>query len=94
MTRSAVGRFLLGTVLAGLVVGIGGFFALRSVAINESENNTKERVEVLGKLVEGGLSNGILRRDPRAEQRLDDVIVTRVLGGAITRVKLWSPNEE
>jgi len=91
-TRSAVGRFLLGTVLAGLVVGIGGFFALRSVAINESENNTKERVEVLGKLVEGELSNGILRRDPRAEQRLDDVIVARVLGGAITRVKLWSPN--
>ena len=44
-TRSAVGRFLLGTMLAILVVGIGGFFALRSVAINESERNTQERIQ-------------------------------------------------
>jgi signal transduction histidine kinase len=86
----AVGRFLLGTVAAIAVVGVGGYFALRSVAISESEKATKERVDVLGKLVEGDLRDGILRRDPAALQRLDDTIVTRVLSDSIVRVKLWS----
>jgi two-component system, NarL family, sensor kinase len=86
----AVGRFLLGTMAAILVVGIGGFFALRSVAIDESERATQERVEDLGKLVEGDLRDGILRRDPEAIASLDDTIASRVLSGSIVRVKLWA----
>jgi two-component system, NarL family, sensor kinase len=87
--HGAVGRFLLGTVAAIIVVGVGGFFALRDVAINESERATQERVEVLGRLVEADLSDGILRRDPEAIARLDDTVQARVLSGAIVRVKLW-----
>jgi two-component system NarL family sensor kinase len=90
--HGAVGRFLLGTVLAIVVVSVGGFFALRSVAINESERATRERVEVLGKLVEGDLRDGILRRDQGAIDRLDDTVVSRVLTNSIVRVKLWAPN--
>jgi two-component system NarL family sensor kinase len=86
----AVGRFLLGTLAAIAVVGVGGFFALRSVAINESERATRERVEVLGRLVEADLSDGILRRDPEAIAQLDETVQSRVLSGAIVRVKLWT----
>jgi two-component system, NarL family, sensor kinase len=72
-----------------VVVGVGGFFALRSIAIDESERATAERVEDLGKLVEGDLEDGILRRDPEAIARLDESVQARVLSGAIVRVKLW-----
>jgi two-component system, NarL family, sensor kinase len=91
-TGGAVGRFLLGTVAAIVVVAVGGFFALRSVAIDESERATQERVEVLGKLVEGDLSDGILRRDPEAIAQLDETVLSRVLSGSIVRVKLWTGN--
>jgi two-component system, NarL family, sensor kinase len=86
----AVGRFLLGTLLAILVVGVGGFFALRSVAINEAERATRDRAEVLGKLVESDLRDGVLRGDSNDLALLDDAVVTRVLDDSIVRVKVWS----
>src|SRR5687767_11006892 len=86
----AVGRFLLGTLLAILVVGVGGFYALRSVAINEAERATRDRAEVLGKLVESDLRDGVLRGDSNDLALLDDAVVTRVLDDSIVRVKVWS----
>src|SRR5919112_6420830 len=86
----AVGRFLLGMLAASLVVGVGGFFALRAVAIDESERATRERVEDLGKVVEADLRDGILRRDPDAIALLDETVLARVVSGSIVRVKLWA----
>ena len=49
---SSVTRFLLGSLAAIAVILIGGFFALRGVATEEAERDTRERVEIEGKLVE------------------------------------------
>jgi two-component system, NarL family, sensor kinase len=64
---AAVVRFLLGSLLAMAIIAVGGFFALRSVAIREAERDTEQKVELQGALVEAaGLSDGILRGDPAA----------------------------
>jgi signal transduction histidine kinase len=87
---SAVARFMLGSLAAIAVVVVGGFFALRSVATNEAVRNTKSQAQTLGRLVQAaGLSDGVLRRDPRALRRLDDVVQGQVLSDSVIRVKLW-----
>jgi two-component system NarL family sensor kinase len=88
---TAVGRFMLGSLLAVAVVVVGGYFALRSVATHEAERATRERVRIEGKLVAAaGLSDGILRRTPAAIARLDDVVLGQILDSSVVRVKLWS----
>jgi signal transduction histidine kinase len=88
---AAVARFMLGSLAAIAVVVVGGFFALRSVAIREAERDTRGRVELQGAVVESaGLSDGILRRDPAAIAKLDDVVAARLLSPSVVRVKLWS----
>ncbi len=87
---SAVGRFMLGSLVAIAVVVVGGFFALRSVTIDEARRGSRERVEAEGHLVEAaGLTDGVLRGDRAALRRLDDVVVANVLAGSIVRVKVW-----
>ncbi|HEY4895184.1 MAG TPA: hypothetical protein VII01_03765 [Solirubrobacteraceae bacterium] len=88
---SAVGRFMLGSLAAIAVVVVGGFFALRSITIEEARRDSRERVEAEGHLVEAaGLTDGVLRGDRAALTRLDDVVVGQVLAGSIVRVKVWS----
>src|SRR4051794_4147072 len=87
----AVVRFLLGTLAAIVVVVVGGFFALRSVTIKEAERNTRDQVQAQGRLVEsGGLTDGVLRGDARALERLDNLVLGQVLSPSIVRVKVWS----
>lgn len=90
--RLAVARFVVGSLIALAVVAVGGYFAIRSVAINEAERQTRERVVVEGRLVAIGLTEGVLRGDRKALERLDDLVVGQVLGGSVVRVKIWSPD--
>jgi two-component system, NarL family, sensor kinase len=88
---SAVARFTLASLVAAAVVIVGGFFALRQVAIDEAERDTRDRVRAEARLVEAaGLRDGILRGDAAAVQRLDDLVLGQVVGGSVVRVKLWS----
>ncbi|HET6548972.1 MAG TPA: ATP-binding protein [Solirubrobacter sp.] len=88
---TAVGRFMLGSLAAIAVIMVGGFFALRSVAIDEAERDTRERVQVDARLVEAAaLTDGVLKGDPKALRRLDDVVQSRLLGESVVRVKLWA----
>lgn len=90
-TTSAVLRFLAGSLAAIAVVVVGGYFALRSITIDEAERATRERVVVDGRLVQAaGLDDGVLRGDARSLARLDDVVQGQVLSGSVVRVKLWS----
>jgi two-component system, NarL family, sensor kinase len=89
--RAAVGRFTLGSLVAIGVIVLGGFLALRGVALSEAENGTRDRVRADGQLVEAaGLRDGILHSRPRALRQLDQLVLARILGGPIVRVKLWS----
>jgi signal transduction histidine kinase len=82
---------MVGSLVAIAVVVVGGFFALRSITIDEARRDSRERVEAEGHLVEAaGLSDGVLRGDRAALTRLDDVVVGQVLAGSIVRVKVWS----
>src|SRR3954468_8019189 len=90
-TTAAVARFVAGTLVAIAVVVVGGFFALKSVTTREAERNTRDQVQTQGRLVEAsGLTDGVLRGDRRALERLDDVVLGQVLSPSIVRVKIWS----
>lgn len=90
-TAGAIVRFLAGSVAAILVVVVGAFFVLRHVAIDEAQRDTREQVQLEGRLVEAaGLQDGVVRGDPAALARLDDLVAGRVLSDSVVRVKLWT----
>ena len=87
---SAVARFMVGSLVAIAIVVVGGFFAIRSIAVDEARRDTAERVQSLGQLVEAaGLSDGVHRGDAEALAQLDDLVLGTVLSGSIVRVKVW-----
>jgi two-component system, NarL family, sensor kinase len=86
-----VARFVVGSLLAVAVVVVGGFFALRSITVEEAEEDTREQVRLQGALVEAaGLSDGVLSGRPAALARLDSLVIGRVLDESLMRVKIWS----
>src|SRR5215218_55905 len=88
---AAVGRFVLGSLVAIAVVLVGGFFAVWPIAIDEAARGTRDLVVVDGQLLESaGIGDGVLRGDPDALAALDEVVVSRILTSSIVRVKLWS----
>jgi two-component system NarL family sensor kinase len=88
---TAVARFMVGSLLAIAVIVVGGFFALRGVAIKEAERDTKDRVRQEGRLVEtSGLRDSIVHEDPAALRQLDDLVEGQIKEGSIVRVKLWT----
>src|SRR4051812_33556393 len=86
----AVSRFVLGSLAAIAVIAIGSYFALRSVAIDEAERDTRERVLIEGRLVQTALSDGVLTGDPKALARVGDIVESQILGESVVRVKLWT----
>jgi two-component system NarL family sensor kinase len=88
--RSVLVRFALGSAAAIAVVVVGGYFALRSVATDEAERDTRTRVLETGQLVESSLPQCLLTGKPSAISAVDDVVVARVLSSSIVRVKIWS----
>ncbi len=88
---AAVARFMLGSLVAIAVIGAGGFFALRNVAVDEAERFTHERVRSAGRIVEAsGLRDSIVRRDQAAIDQLDELVQGQILDDTILRVKLWT----
>ena len=88
--RSVLLRFALGSAAAIAVAVVGGYFALRSVAIDEAKRETRTKVQEAGQLVEATLGEGLLAGKPAAVGAVDDVVVARVLSNSIVRVKIWS----
>jgi len=89
--RSVIVRFVAGTLVASAVVVVGGYFALRAVAIDEAKRQTRIRVKEEANLVEASVRDALLTERGKAVQRVDDVVVGRVLSKTIVRVKIWSP---
>jgi two-component system, NarL family, sensor kinase len=91
-TRSVLGRFAVGTLAALVVALVGGYFVLRSVAIDEAKRQTRTRVQETAQLVEAAVGDGLVSGRPHAVRAVDDVVVGRVLSNSIVRVKIWSPD--
>ena len=89
--RTMLLRFALGSAVAIAVAVVGGYFALRSVAIDEAKRETRMKVEESGQLVEASLGDGLLTGKPAELNAIDDLVVSRVLSSSIVRVKIWSP---
>jgi signal transduction histidine kinase len=89
--RWLIARFAAGTLVAIAVAVVGGYFALRAVAIDQAKRQTHTRVQDVGNLVEARVSDGLLKGRAKAVRAVDDVVIGRVLGKEIVRVKIWSP---
>ncbi|MEA2129445.1 MAG: two-component system, NarL family, sensor kinase [Solirubrobacteraceae bacterium] len=88
---SAVARFMLGSLLAIAVVVVGGFLALRSVAVKEAVRDTSVRVESEGRLVQtAAVDDALLHSNAASVAKLDEVVRGQVLDGSIVRVKIWA----
>jgi two-component system, NarL family, sensor kinase len=90
-TRSVIVRFAIGTLVAIAVAIGGGYFVLRTVAIDQAKEQTRTRVNLEAKLVETEVHDGLLRGRAKAVRAVDDAVVGRVLSNSIVRVKIWSP---
>jgi signal transduction histidine kinase len=88
--RSVIVRFAAGTLAAIAVAVVGGYFVLRSVAIDEAKRQTRTRVQETANLVEATVGDGLLAGRTRAVRSVDDVVVGRILSNSIVRVKIWS----
>jgi two-component system, NarL family, sensor kinase len=89
--RSLIVRFAAGTLVAIAIAVVGGYFALRAVAIDQAKRQTRIQVKDEAQLVEAAVSDGLLKGRGRAVRAVDDVVVARVLSDSIVRVKIWSP---
>jgi signal transduction histidine kinase len=90
-SRSVIVRFATGTLVALAVAVVGGYFVLRSVAIDEAKRQTRTRVLEDANLVDERVTDGLLHGQAKAVRAVDDVVVGRVLSKSIVRVKIWSP---
>jgi two-component system, NarL family, sensor kinase len=89
--RAALSWFVVGNVIAFAVVMVGGFFVLRSIAIDEATRDTRDRVLSEGRLAEAvGLTDGLLRGDPASIRQMDALVKGEVLSDSIVRVKVWA----
>jgi two-component system, NarL family, sensor kinase len=88
--RSVLLRFALGSAAAIAVAVIGGYFVLRSVAIDEAKRETRATVQQAGQLVEAEVSDGLLTGKRASRLAVDNVVVAQVLSSSIVRVKIWS----
>ncbi len=72
--RSVLLRFALGSAAAIAVAVVGGYFALRSVAIDEAKRETRTKVQEAAQLVESSLDDGLVAGEPSARETIDDVV--------------------
>ena len=73
--RSVILRFTAGTLAAIVVAGVGGYFVLRSVAIDEAKRQTRTRVQEAAQLVESTVSDELVAGRPAAVTAVDDAVV-------------------
>ncbi|MDX6561104.1 MAG: two-component system, NarL family, sensor kinase [Gaiellales bacterium] len=83
-------RFFLGSAAAIAVALVGGYFALRSVAIDQAKRDTRTKAQQSAQLVESALVDGLVTGDPAALAAVDDLVVAHVLSSSVVRVKIWS----
>jgi signal transduction histidine kinase len=86
-----VGRSLLLSLVAVVLVTAAGFWAARTAATTEALHQAEQAtVLVASSVVAPRLDDALLRGDPDAVRRLHDTVQTYVLGDRIYAVKIWT----
>jgi signal transduction histidine kinase len=93
--RRVVAWIALLAVAVFVGVAVVGGFAARRAAEDEAINDALQTTDTLAHaVIQPAMEDELLSLDPAvagpARARMDDVVRTRVLGGAVARVKLWS----
>jgi signal transduction histidine kinase len=82
-------------MLAGLaavaVFGIVSLLVLRELGQRQAVRDARAFAVLAGQgIVEPALTDGVLKDDPAAIRRLDEIVQERVLGERVMRVKIWT----
>lgn len=87
----AVAHFVLAGLVALTVFVLGALLVLRELGRREAVGDAKDFAVLAGQgIVEPVLSDGVVRNDRQALERLDAVVQERVLGERVFRVKMWT----
>ena len=80
-------------VLALGLAAVAGGVASRTVAEHEAVSDAVLVTRVLTRtVIEPNLSDGLLSGEPDAVARLDELFLDKIIGEAVVRVKLWTPD--
>jgi signal transduction histidine kinase len=86
-------QFSAAALLALVVATVVGGLASSTVAEHESVSDARLVTWVLTRnVIEPNLADSLLAADPAAIRRLDDLVVGKITGQSVVRVKLWTPD--
>jgi signal transduction histidine kinase len=88
-----VRRFLLGDLIAIVLLLGGSLWVSREAAVREAIADARQRTDSLAVLlVEPAVDDGLLEGDPAAVAAMDAVLRDRTPAVGMLRVKIWSPD--
>ncbi len=88
--RREVAFSALLSTLAAAAIGVGGFWAARTVATGEAIHQAEQATELLAAaVIEPAVPVGLVEGDPEAIEALDAVVGTSVLSDRIVAAKIW-----
>ena len=91
-TRRAIFRLALASLIVAIALGGVGAVVSRRAAQTAAVEDAQTVTEVLAHtVISPNLTDGLVDGDQRAIRRLDQVVVGKVTGGSLVRVKLWTP---
>jgi len=91
--RQALVRFLLGSVLALVILAAGTVFVGSRIAEDQAFSEARLEAKLLAQRVAAPLVTEAYRQgDPRARRRLDSAMRERIRDGSIVHIKLWDPD--
>lgn len=89
-TAAALTQFAVAGVIAVALLALVGIAVLRSNGTKEATREAKRVTAIVGEgIVEPEITSGLLRGDPRAIERVDRIVRSRVLKDPVVRVKIW-----
>jgi len=91
--RQALVRFLLGSVLALVILAAGTVYVGSRIAEDQALSEARNVAKLLAQRVAAPLVTDAYRQgDPQARRRLDSAMRERIRDGSIVHIKLWDPN--
>jgi signal transduction histidine kinase len=90
---AALTQFTIAGLLATIVLGVAGVYALQRAGRNEATNDAKRVTNLIADgIVQPLLTKPALDGDPAALRVLDSHVRHNALGGSVVRVKVWAPD--
>src|SRR3954454_21787051 len=91
--RQALVRFLLGSVLALVILAAGTVYVGSRIAEDQALSEARNVAKLLAQRVAAPLVTDAYRQgDPRARRRLESAMRERIRDGSIVHIKLWDPD--